>query len=42
MTVMTTQATRPARWWSALIALPTGLFTALADSTRDWRRGCGL
>jgi hypothetical protein len=39
---MTIESTRPARWWTALIALPTRMLTALADSTQDWRRGCGL
>jgi len=39
---MTTESMRRATWWSALIALPARMRTALADSTRDWRRGCGL
>ena len=39
---MTTAATRHAKWWSALTTLPTRMLTALADNTRDWRRGCGL
>ena len=39
---MTTATTHPARWWSALTALPARFLTALADSTREWRRGCGL
>jgi hypothetical protein len=40
---MTTESTtRGPSWWSALIALPARMRMALADSTRDWRRGCGL
>jgi hypothetical protein len=39
---MTTESTRPPRWWSALITLPNRMLTALADNTRQWRRGCGL
>jgi hypothetical protein len=39
---MTTASTRQAKWWSALTTLPTRVLTALADNTRDWRRGCGL
>jgi hypothetical protein len=29
-------------WWNSLIALPGRMLTALADGTRDWRRGVGL
>ena len=39
---MTTRTTHLARWWSALIALPARIVAAFADSTREWRRGCGL
>jgi hypothetical protein len=39
---MTNETTHPATWWSALITLPNRILTALADGTRDWRRGCGL
>ena len=39
---MTTDSTHPATWRSALITLPARMLRALADSTRDWRRGCGL
>jgi hypothetical protein len=39
---MNTESTRPASWWRPLIAFPTHMLAALADRTRDWRRGCGL
>jgi hypothetical protein len=39
---MTTASTYKASRWSALTTLPTRILTALADHTRDWRRGCGL
>jgi hypothetical protein len=39
---MTNETTPPVTRWSALIMLPNRILTALADSTRDWRRGCGL
>jgi hypothetical protein len=39
---MTTEATRAEGWWRALMTAPTRILTALADGTRDWRRGCGL
>jgi hypothetical protein len=39
---MSTESTHPAGWWRSLLALPTRMLAALADSTRDWRRGCGL
>ena len=29
-------------WWNSLLALPSRMFAALADGTRDWRRGVGL
>jgi hypothetical protein len=39
---MPTESTRPASRWNSLLTLRTRMFAALADSTRDWRRGCGL
>ena len=39
---MTLTSTRQTSWWSALITLPNRMLTAIADNTRDWRRGCGL
>jgi hypothetical protein len=39
---MSTESARPASRWSSLFALPSRMLAALAESTRDWRRGCGL
>jgi hypothetical protein len=41
-TAMQTESTRLDGWWTSLLSLPTRMLTALVDSTRDWRRGCGL
>ena len=39
---MTPTSTQTTSWWTALMTLPTRMLTAIADNTRDWRRGCGL
>jgi hypothetical protein len=39
---MSTETTPPAGWWSSLRGFPARMLAALADNTRDWRRGCGL
>ena len=39
---MSTESTRPTGRWRSILTLPNRMFAALADSTRDWRRGCGL
>jgi hypothetical protein len=39
---MTTEPMSRETWWSAIATLPARMLRAFADSTRDWRRGCGL